>query len=58
MPHTREYYQKQKELALREAERAGTDRGGWLRIAQEWQRLLDCLDERHVESPSIHLLDS
>ena len=43
MPHRLEYYRQQRDLALKQAENDSLDKAGWLRIATEWQTLLDAL---------------
>jgi hypothetical protein len=43
VPQRLEYYRQQSELACQQAEREGSDREGWLRIADEWQKLHDAL---------------
>ena len=60
MPDRIDYLLKQRDQALRHADGAGVDRAGWLRIADEWQKLLDALPadlHRHAEKPDTHLLD-
>ena len=50
MPHRLEYYRQQSELARQQAEREDCDQEGWLRIANEWQKLHDAL-ARQLELP-------
>ena len=55
-----DYYREQRAQALEHAERDNVDRAGWLRIAEEWQKLIEALscdpDQPARENPTI--LDS
>jgi hypothetical protein len=56
MSHPIDYYREQLNKALLEAERPGNaDRAGWIRIAAEWQKLLDALPKE--AGPETHLID-
>ena len=62
MPHRLEFYRQQRDQALKHAEEADVDREGWLRIAAEWQILLETLSAElghpEIEKPDSHVLDS
>ena len=45
-----EHYRQQREIALQQAEGGSVDRDGWLRIAEEWRKLLDAAS-RMAEEP-------
>jgi hypothetical protein len=51
MPPQLEYFVERRDQALRQAERGGIDRAGWLHIAREWQKLHDALSPRLERSP-------
>ncbi len=38
-----EYYREQRAQALEHAQGDDVDRAGWLRIAEEWQKLIEAL---------------
>jgi hypothetical protein len=58
VPHRLDYYRQQRDLALEQAEGGDVDREGWLRIADEWQKLLDTLAvELNQSQPDTHVLD-
>ena len=52
MPPRLEYFVERRDQALREAERGGVDRAGWLRIAQEWQKVHDAFSPGMDNSPT------
>ena len=62
MPDRLEFYRQQRDDAFQHAESGGVDREGWLRIAAEWQALLDAvaaeLGQPEAEKPDSHVLDS
>ena len=62
MPNTLAYYTEQRDQALKQAESDLLDQAGWLRIAQEWQNLIDALSAPPAagvpENPSQHVLDT
>jgi hypothetical protein len=54
----REYFQQQRALALQQAQNDVLDTQGWLRIAAEWQKLIDALPaDLGPDKPETHLLD-
>ena len=58
VPHRLDYYREQRDLALQQAESDDVDRDGWLRIASEWQTLLDTLAAELSQSqPDKYVLD-
>ena len=57
MPDRLEYYREQHRLALEHAQRENVDRAGWLRIAEEWQKLIEAqsreLGQVPPENPTV-----
>ena len=46
-----EYYRQQRAQALEHAEQSNVDRAGWLRIAEEWQKLIEAQSRALGEPP-------
>jgi hypothetical protein len=51
MPDDLAYYREQHRLALEQSERENVDKAGWLRIAQEWQKLIEARSRQLSQAP-------
>ena len=52
MPDRLEFYREQRQQALAHAQRDNADRAGWLRIAEEWQKLIEAQSRQLGQDPS------
>ena len=57
MPERLRFYLQRRDEALAEAQKAVTDREGWLHIANEWQKLHDMLKRDLGPNPEDHRPD-